>query len=84
MFPMRFPDDTHESLARVIDAAFASARRVPRLEILTRARTADLPAEVLDLLDLLPPGAYTRQRLCDQLNSAITGHGWGSTLGTFE
>ncbi|MDI6901331.1 MAG: hypothetical protein QMC79_06540 [Anaerosomatales bacterium] len=81
---MRFPDDTHESLARVIDAVFASAHRAPRLEIITRAHVADLPAEVLGLLDLLPPGTYTRQRLCDQLNSAITGHGWGSTLGTFE
>jgi hypothetical protein len=33
---------------------------------------------------LLPPGNYTRQRLCNQLNSALKGHGWNSAYGTVE
>ena len=43
------------------------------------------PKEKLRRLDiLLPPGSYTRQRLCDQLNSAIGGHAWGQVYGTVQ
>lgn len=76
--------DDHETLARVIDALFASRPLVPRVEVIVRAELADLPPDALGIVNLLPPGEYTRQRLCDQLNSATTAHGWGRTFGTFD
>ena len=39
---------------------------------------------VAEIVNLLPPGSYTRQRLCDQLNSAIGGHAWGQVYGTVQ
>ena len=44
----------------------------------------DLPDDLDEIIALLPPGTYTRQRLCDQLNSAIGGHAWGQVYGTVE
>ena len=32
----------------------------------------------------MPSGTYTRARLCDQMNSIVTAHGWGLTYGTVE
>ena len=49
-----------------------------------RLDAADLPEELLHIVTLLPPGDYTRQRLCTQLNSAIAGHAWGQVYGTVE
>jgi hypothetical protein len=74
----------HEPFQRMIDALYASDQRVSRLDVIVRAESMDMPQEVVDLVALIPPGSYTRQRLCDQLNSAIVGHGWGLTLGTFD
>ena len=55
---------------------------VRRLDVVIAAETADLPDELMRIVNLLPPGDYTRQRLCDQINSAITGHAWGQVYGT--
>ncbi len=55
---------------------------VRRLDVVIAAETADLPDELMRIVNLLPPGNYTRQRLCDQINSAITGHAWGQVYGT--
>ena len=74
----------HEPFQRMIDALYVSKKRVSRLDVIVKAEAMDLPGEVVDLVALIPPGTYTRQRLCDQLNSAIAGHGWGLTLGTFD
>ena len=32
----------------------------------------------------VPSGTYARARLCDQINSIVTAHGWGFTYGTVE
>ena len=40
--------------------------------------------EFMPVVELLPPGAYTRIALCQQMNSSIAGHGWGYTYGTVE
>ncbi|PKQ37059.1 MAG: hypothetical protein CVT59_09740 [Actinobacteria bacterium HGW-Actinobacteria-1] len=74
--------EDHAALQRLIDTLFAERRRVPRLEFIVRAELADIAGDVLDVVTLLPPGTYSRDRLCDQLNSAITAHGWGRSLGT--
>ena len=55
-----------------------------RLDAVLAAEGADLPEELLEIVRLLPPGSYTRQRLCDQLNSSIGGHAWGHVYGTVE
>lgn len=73
-------------LQRMVDALFQDFEddeaTVRRLDVVLAAETYDLPDELMRLVGLLPPGSYTRQRLCDQLNSAITGHAWGQVYGT--
>jgi len=83
---MRFmpSTDDHESLQRLIETLYRDNGRVLRLDFIVRAELADMTDEVLGIVNLLPPGYYTRTRLCDQLNSAITAHGWGRSLGTVE
>lgn len=79
------PDDSREALQRFVDSLYRDARRVSRLDILLRAQTYDLDAELMPLVENLPgAGAYTRQRLADQLNSAIIGHGLSRTYGTVD
>jgi len=77
-------EDTREQMQRMIDALFRERRFVSRLDIVIRAESVDLPDDALGLVNLLPPGRYTRQKLCDQLNSAIVGHGWSRQFGTFD
>ena len=73
-----------EQLQRMLDSLYRDSATVSRLDVIVRAEAMDLPDEVCALVELLPPGTYKRQRLCDQLNSAIVGHGLGRTLGTVE
>ena len=44
----------------------------------------DLDRDLQEIVELVPPGVYERQRLCDQLNSALAAHGWSSAYGTVE
>lgn len=55
---------------------------VRRLDVVLAAEAADLPDDLLRIVKLLPPGEYTRERLCIQLNSALGGHAWGQVYGT--
>lgn len=73
-------------LQRVVDSVFASAdtKFVRRLDVVVAAESFDLPSDLTEIVGLLPPGTYTRQRLCDQINSAIGGHAWGQVYGTVE
>ena len=72
-------------LQRVIDSVFSDGRKfVRRLDVVVAAESFDLPDDLNEIIALLPPGTYTRQRLCDQLNSAIGGHAWGQVYGTVE
>ena len=47
-------------------------------------RPPTFPDDLAEIVNPLPPGSYTRQRLCDQLNSAIGGHAWGQVYGTVQ
>ncbi|MBE6464882.1 MAG: hypothetical protein E7003_06125 [Eggerthellaceae bacterium] len=58
--------------------------KVRRLDVIIAAESLDLPGELLEIVNLLPPGTFTRHRLCTQLNSAIGGHAWGQRYGTVE
>lgn len=57
---------------------------VRRLDVVIAAEAGDLPSDLIEIVGLLPPGTFTRVRLCDQLNSAIGGHAWGQVYGTVE
>lgn len=77
-------DDDREILQRFIDALFRDAKRASRLDVVVRAEAFDLPQELAGIIELLPPGTYTRHRLCNQLNSALKGHGWTRQFGTVD
>ena len=51
---------------------------------MVQAEILDLAPDLMEIVTLLPPGVYDRRRLCDQLNSALAAHGWGSMYGTVE
>ena len=81
------PSESYGVLQSVIDDLFEGTGRdytVRRLDVVIAAEAGDLPADLLEVVNLLPPGNYTRVRLCDQLNSAIGGHAWGQVYGTVE
>ncbi len=76
-----FRDDETPYMALIDEEA---AFKVSKLDAVIAAESADLPDELVRLFRMLPPGNYTRRRLADQLNSAITGHAWGQVYGTVE
>ena len=84
MLTLSTMEDTREQMQRMIEALFRERKSVSRLDIVIRAEAVDLPDEAIGIVNLLPPGRYTRQKLCDQLNSAIVGHGWSRRFGTFD
>jgi len=64
------------ALQDVVDSLYLGLgpkEKLRRLDIVVAAEAADLPDDLAEIVNLLPPGSYTRQRLCDQLNSAIGG-----------
>ena len=71
-------------MQKLVDDLFASEEFARRLDAVLMAEAYDLPADLLEVVQLLPPGTYNRQRLCDQINSSIAGHGWGFVYGTVE
>ena len=78
-------DDDREVLQRFLDNLYRDAKRVTRLDVLLRAETLDLDTDLMPIFENLPSGGfYTRQRLADQLNSAIVGHGWSRRYGTVD
>ena len=75
------------ALQDIVDSLYADLGpkdAVRRLEVVVAAEAADMPCDLMEIINLLPPGSYTRQRLCDQLNSAMGGHPWGQVYGTVE
>jgi hypothetical protein len=71
-------------MQRLVDSLFHGTATVSRLDAVIRAEALDLPDDVQVIVALLPPGRYTRAHLCDQVNSAITAHGYGTTMGTVD
>ena len=87
------PSPYYGALQEIVDGLFIYLEDDPasdelptirRLDMVMAVETADLPEELVDMVRLLPPGDYTRQRLCQQLNSAINGHAWGQVYGTVQ
>lgn len=81
------PSPDYGALQLIVDDLYEGMPydyEVRRLDVVIAAEANDLPADLQEVVGLLPPGTYTRVRLCDQLNSAIGGHAWGQVYGTVE
>ena len=80
------PAGEYGELQRLVDALYAvnPSKAVSRMDVLVRAEVDDLGEDLLEVVRLLPGGSYKRYRLCDQLNSIITAHGWAYLYGTVE
>ncbi|MBM6754995.1 hypothetical protein H6A18_00360 [Collinsella tanakaei] len=79
-----FQAEEFGDLQRLVDGMFIGRETIDRLDLVVQAEILDLGDDLMEIVTLLPPGVYDRQRLCDQLNSALAAHGWGSTYGTVE
>lgn len=79
-----FQSEAFGDLQRLVDALYLGRSEVDRLDVVVQAELQDLERDLIEIVELLPPGHYSRQRLCDQLNSALAAHGWGGTYGTVE
>lgn len=82
--PAGSPAEEYGELQHLVDALYEHDERVSRLDVIVRAETDDLGEDLLEIVYLLPAGTYKRGRLCDQLNSIVTAHGWGLVYGTVE
>ncbi len=80
------PAGEYGELQRLVDALYAvnPSKAVSRMDVLVRAEVDDLGDDLMEIVRLLPGGTYKRHRLCDQLNSIITAHGWAYLYGTVE
>lgn len=76
--------DEFGELQRFVDSLYAFSKMVDNLDVQVRAETFDLDGDLLEIVGMLPPGAYERARLADQLNSALAAHGWTQRFGTVE
>ena len=71
-------------LQALVDDLFESRNSLSSLELLINAEMRDLHPDLIEICQIVPPGTYSRQALCDQMNSAIAGHGWGGVYGTVD
>jgi hypothetical protein len=80
------PAEEYGELQRLVEDLFEDnpSRAVQRMDVLVRAEVNDLSPDLMEVVELLPAGTYKRYRLCDQLNSIITAHGWAYLYGTVE
>ena len=79
-----FQAEEFGDLQRLVDGLFYDRHAVDRLDLIVQAEILDLAPDLMEIVNLLPPGYYDRQSLCDQLNSALAAHGWGAVYGTVE
>ena len=80
------PADEYGELQGLVDDLYEDDPPgvVSRMDVLVRADVNDLSADLMEVVELLPAGRYKRGRLCDQMNSIITAHGWAYLYGTVE
>lgn len=79
-----FQAEEFGDLQRLVDGLFTDHKAIDRLDLIVQAEIMDLASDLMEIVNLLPPGVYDRQALCDQLNSALAAHGWGAMYGTVE
>ena len=80
------PSEEYGELQHLVDDVYRvnPSQAVSRMDVLVRAEVNDLSEDLMEVVNLLPAGRYKRHRLCDQLNSIITAHGWAYLYGTVE
>lgn len=71
-------------LQDLLDATFRNRKHATARDLSRQADIMDIDGDVLEVVDLMPPGSYTKSRMADQLNSIVTAHGWEQRLGTVE
>lgn len=73
-------------LQEIVDSAFADAAgdKIRNLDLIVQAELSDVSADLMEIVEMLPPGPYTREQLIDQLNSILVAHGWSYRLGTLN
>ena len=71
-------------LQELVDATFRRSELASNMDLLMQAQTHDVGDDIMEVVELMPPGRYSRDQMCDQMNSIITAHGWGLTYGTVE
>ncbi|MBQ3267862.1 MAG: hypothetical protein IJH08_08110 [Atopobiaceae bacterium] len=76
--------DEQFELQHLVDRLFLQTDVVSKVDVVVQAKADDLGDDLLEVVSLLPGGTYKRARLCDQLNSIVTAHGWGLVYGTVE
>ena len=77
-------DEDYGVLQDLVDVVFRHAERVNRMDLLVQAEVHDVSPDIMEVVELMPPGSYDRGQMCDQMNSIITAHGWGLRYGTVE
>ena len=81
--PVNVPhDEDFGVLQELVDAVFRTSETTDRIGLVTHAEIHDVSADVMEVVELMPPGTYTRGQMADQMNSIITAHGWGLRYGT--
>lgn len=87
-FTVDFRSEDYGELQHLVDALFAPGvsryATVSKLDVVLRSEAFDLCDDLAEVVDLLPSGSFTRVQLCDQMNSILSGHGWGGVYGTVE
>lgn len=68
-------------LQEFIESLFTTEEALPRLDIIVQAEAFGLNSDLLEIVSLLPPGTYNREKICSQLNSSLSSHGWGYYYG---
>lgn len=77
-------DEDYGVLQELLETVFRKKTRVERMDLLTQAEAHDVSADIMEVVELMPSGSYTRREMADQMNSIITAHGWGLRYGTVE
>lgn len=80
------PSSEYGELQKLVNDLYreSASGSVKRVDVVVRAEVNDLSPELMEVIELLPAGSYKRARLCDQLNSIVTAHGWAYLYGTVE
>lgn len=68
-------------LQEFVDRLYRQADFYSRLEVIMEAESFGLEGDLLEIIELLPPTRYHRDKLCSQINSSLSSHGWGYRYG---
>lgn len=79
---MREKSPQYGVLQEFVDSLYFQTEMLSRLDIILAAEAFGLHDDLQEIISLLPPGSYSRVRLCGQLNSSLSSHGWGYVYGS--